>query len=67
MFFLATAAWARGRGAYRAIVRARWDAAVARGTPALVTHADPATSGPILRRCGFRFVCELRRLEDPRP
>jgi hypothetical protein len=60
-----TAAWARGRGAYRALVGARWDAAVARGTPAMVTHADPATSGPILRRLGFRRACRLRRLEDP--
>jgi hypothetical protein len=31
----------------------------------LVTHADPATSGPILRRLGFREVCELHRLEEP--
>jgi hypothetical protein len=30
-----TAEWARGRGVYRALVRARWDFAVARGTPAL--------------------------------
>ena len=59
----ATAAWARGRGAYRALVRARWDAAVVRGTPLMVTHADPATSGPILRRLGLRHVCELSRLE----
>jgi predicted N-acetyltransferase YhbS len=61
----ATAAWARGRGLYRALVRARWDYAVARGTPALVTHADPATSYPILQRLGFTEVCTLRRLEDP--
>ena len=31
---------ARGRGAYRALVRARWDDAVRRGTPALVVHAE---------------------------
>jgi len=61
----ATAAWARGRGLYRALVRARWDYAVARGTPALVTHADPATSYPILKRLGFTEVCTIRRLEDP--
>ena len=61
----ATAAWARGRGAYRALVRARWDAATARGTPVMVTHADPATSSPILRRLGFTHVCELSRLEEP--
>lgn len=55
---------ARGRGAYRALVRARWDEAVRRGVPALVTQAAPA-SEPILRRLGFEEVCRLRRLEDP--
>jgi hypothetical protein len=59
-----TAPWARGRGLYRALVRARWECAVARGTPALVTHAVPDTSYPILRRLGFDDVCTLRRLED---
>jgi hypothetical protein len=58
--------WARGRGVYRALVRARWDDAVARGTPALVTEALPDTSYPILKRLGFVDVCEIRRLEDPR-
>jgi predicted N-acetyltransferase YhbS len=62
----AVAPWARGRGVYRALVRARWDDAVARGTPALVTQANPETSYPILRRLGFEEVCEIRRLEDPR-
>ena len=60
----ATVPSARGRGAYRALVRARWDEAVRRGTPALVVHAAP-TSEPILRRLGFDEVCRLRRLEDP--
>ena len=59
-----TAEWARGRGVYRALVRARWDYAVGRGTPALVTHAMPDTSYPILRRMGFEEVCAIRRLED---
>jgi hypothetical protein len=59
-----TARWARGRGVYRALVRARWEYAVARGTPALVTEANPATSYPILRRLGFEEVCTIRRLED---
>jgi hypothetical protein len=59
-----TVPWARGRGAYRALVRARWDDAVARGRPALVVHANPATSAPILKRLGFRTVCALDRLED---
>lgn len=61
------AEWARGRGVYRALVRARWDDAVARGTPALVTEALPDTSYPILKRVGFVDVCTIRRLEDPRP
>jgi hypothetical protein len=47
-------------------VRARWDDAVARGTPALVTEAMPGTSYPILKRVGFVDVCTIRRLEDPR-
>ncbi len=62
----AVAPWARGRGLYRALVRARWDDAVARGTPALVTQANPETSYPILRRLGFEEVCEIHRLEDRR-
>jgi hypothetical protein len=62
-----TAPWARGRGCYRALVRARWDDAVARGTPALVTEALPDTSYPILKRVGFVDVCTIRRVEDPRP
>ena len=61
----ATAPWARGRGLYRALVRARWEYAVARGTPALATHAVPDTSYPILRRLGFEDVCTLRRLQEP--
>jgi hypothetical protein len=56
--------WARGRGVYRALVRARWEESVARGRPVLVTHARPDTSYPILKRLGFVDVCELRRLED---
>lgn len=42
----------RGRGAYRALVRARWEAAVERGTPALTVGAG-AMSRPILDRLGF--------------
>jgi hypothetical protein len=61
-----TAEWARGRGVYRALVHARWEYAVERGTPALVTHAKPDTSYPILRRLGFEEVCTIRRLEDTR-
>ena len=60
----ATAEWARGRGAYRALVRARWNETVRRGAPGLAVQAAPA-SEPILRRLGFDHVCTLRRLEDP--
>lgn len=45
----------RGRGAYRALVRARWDAAVDRGTPALTVTAG-AMSRPILERLGFSII-----------
>jgi GNAT superfamily N-acetyltransferase len=45
----------RGRGVYRSIVRARWDAAVARGTPTLTVGAG-AMSRPILERLGFSIV-----------
>ncbi len=61
-----TSPWARGKGLYRALVRARWDFAVTRGTPALVTQAVPDTSYPILKRLGFQDVCDIKRLEDPR-
>ena len=52
---------ARGRGAYRALVRARWDEAVRRGTPALVVHAEES-SRRVLERIGFQrvgYVVEL--------
>ena len=62
----AVAPWARKRGVYRALVRARWDDAVARAAPALVTEAMPDTSYPILRGLGFEEVCLIRRLEDVR-
>jgi hypothetical protein len=67
MFLVAgsTMPWARRRGLYRALVRRRWDHAVERGTPALVTQAVPGTSYPILRRLGFQDVCDTYRLEDP--
>jgi predicted GNAT family acetyltransferase len=57
---------ARGRGAYRALVAARWADAVARGTPALITQAG-AMSRPILRRLGFRELAQIRiYLDDNR-
>ena len=55
---------ARGHGAYRALVRARWDDAVAAGQPALVVHAG-AMSRPILERLGFNAVAEQEVLLDP--
>jgi hypothetical protein len=61
-----TASWARGRGLYRALVRARWDYAVARATPVLTTQATPDTSYPILKRIGFEDVCDVLRREDAR-
>jgi GNAT superfamily N-acetyltransferase len=55
---------ARGRGAYRALVRARWDDAVASGFDALCVHARQ-TSRPILERLGFELVAEHEILGDP--
>jgi ribosomal protein S18 acetylase RimI-like enzyme len=63
LFGGATLPDARGRGAYRALVAARWREAVARGTPLLVTQAGPM-SRPILAQLGFREVCELWILLD---
>jgi GNAT superfamily N-acetyltransferase len=63
LFGGATLPEARGRGAYRALVAARWRDAVERGTPALVTQAG-AMSRPILQRVGFVEVCEIRILVD---
>jgi GNAT superfamily N-acetyltransferase len=54
---------ARGRGCYRALVRARWDDGVARGTPALVVQAG-AMSQPILERLGFERVATMHVLVD---
>jgi hypothetical protein len=61
----ATAEWARGRGAYRAVVRARWDEAVRRGTPTLAVAAG-TMSRPVLERLGFEQVLQLRRIESVR-
>ncbi|HXY93505.1 MAG TPA: GNAT family N-acetyltransferase [Acidimicrobiia bacterium] len=54
---------ARGRGAYRALVRARWDEAAARGTPALFTQGG-SMSRPILERLGFEAVGRVHMLVD---
>jgi hypothetical protein len=55
---------ARGRGAYRGLVRARWDDAVALGFGALCVQAGPL-SRPILERLGFEKVAEVEVLLDP--
>jgi hypothetical protein len=59
----ATRPSARGRGAYRALIRARWDDAVALGTPALITQGG-SMSRPILERLGFERVGEVHMLLD---
>lgn len=56
---------ARGRGAYRALVRARWDEAVRLGTPALVVHAEEP-SRRVLVRIGFeRAGAIVELVSDP--
>jgi GNAT superfamily N-acetyltransferase len=54
---------ARGRGAFRALVRARWDDAVRRGTSVMVVQAG-AMSRPILERLGFRGETRVHTLID---
>jgi GNAT superfamily N-acetyltransferase len=53
----------RRRGCYRALVRARWDAAAARGTPLLAVQAG-AMSKPILDRLGFQQIATVHALVD---
>jgi ribosomal protein S18 acetylase RimI-like enzyme len=55
---------ARGRGVYRALVHARWEHAVARGTPLLVVQAGHI-SEPVLAGLGFRSHGVLRLFTDP--
>jgi hypothetical protein len=54
---------ARGRGAYRALVSARWADAVARGLPFLTTQARH-TSYPTLKKLGFVDVGDIEMLTD---
>ena len=54
---------ARGRGVYRALVQARWEAAVARRTPALTVQAG-RMSRPICERLGFVFLAPVRVFVD---
>jgi predicted N-acetyltransferase YhbS len=53
----------RGRGAYRALVAARFDEARRRGAGALVVQAGPM-SRPILQRLGFDEVAQIHILVD---
>jgi GNAT superfamily N-acetyltransferase len=54
----------RGRGVYRALVRARLEAV--RGRLSLATtHAREATSAPILERLGFRTAFRYSVLTAP--
>jgi hypothetical protein len=55
----ATLASARSRGAYRALIAARWEEGRRRGTPTLITQAGPM-SRPILKRLGFEEVVQVR-------
>ena len=59
----ATLPEARGRGAYRALVHARWVDAARSGSGALVTQAS-GMSKPILERLGFRAVGRVVELID---
>jgi hypothetical protein len=59
----ATLPRARGRGAYRAVLHARWEEAVRNGTPALITQGG-SMSRPILERLGFERVGEVHMLLD---
>jgi hypothetical protein len=59
----ATIPRARGRGAYRALLRARWDEAVARRTPVLITQGG-SMSRPILERIGFEPIGHSHVLVD---
>jgi GNAT superfamily N-acetyltransferase len=54
---------ARGKGVYRALVRARWEHAVERGTPILVVQAG-AMSCPVLAGLGFESHGQIRLFVD---
>ena len=53
----------RGRGAFHALVRARWDEAAARGVPILLVQAGQM-SEPILSRLGFESTGRITILRD---
>jgi hypothetical protein len=53
----------RGRGVFRALVRERWQRAIAGGAPGVAVHAG-RMSAPILTRLGFQTVGELSIYRD---
>lgn len=59
----ATLPEARGKGTYRALVAARCAEAHRRGARIALTQARVGTSGPILRRAGFRALGQERCYE----
>lgn len=59
----ATSPWARGRGLYRALVRRRWDDAVAIGKDALIIQASDAARA-VLEPLGFRPYGRVSYLLD---
>ena len=61
----ATLPEARGRGCYRALVRARWDEAITLGLPGLAVQAQYGSSAPILRRLGFVETATIHTLRSP--
>ena len=51
---------------YRALVRARWDEAVLRGTPALTVGAQDSSLAGFSNDAGFKVVCTMYEVEsDP--
>ncbi len=57
---------ARGLGVYKALIGARWEAAVARDTPALTVQAG-RMSKPILEKLGFQDVGQAHLFVDTIP
>jgi GNAT superfamily N-acetyltransferase len=55
---------ARGRGCYRALVRARWDEATRLGLGGLAVQAQYGSSAPILQRLGFVEVATIHTLQS---
>jgi GNAT superfamily N-acetyltransferase len=54
---------ARGRDVYRALVKARWEDAKQRDTPALTVQAG-RMSRPVLERLGFVFIAPMLTYVD---